>query len=178
MRIGITGHQALRGTLGWEWVEGEIRRVLTGCSTPLIGLTSLAAGADQRFANVVLQLGGAIQVIVPFPDYETRFAGEEERSSYRRLLAAAQVVKVLPRLSENDEELYFTAGKRVADASELLIAVWDGRPAAGLGGTADVVAYAERQGIRVVQINPVDGLVTERTRRAPESAFPSPGRPS
>jgi hypothetical protein len=30
-----------------------------------------------------------------------------------------------------------------------LIAVWDGEPARGYGGTADVVAYAKRQGIPV-----------------------------
>ena len=178
MRVGITGHQTLRGALGWDWIEGEIRRILIGCGPPWIGLTSLAAGADQRFAEIVLQLGGAIEVIVPFPDYETRFAGEEERSSYRRLLAAAQAVQVLPRVSESDEALYFIAGQRVADESEVLIAVWDGRPAAGLGGTADIVAYADRRDIRVVQINPVDGTITERPRRAPEGALPSPARPT
>ncbi|HEX4964405.1 MAG TPA: hypothetical protein VF173_26545 [Thermoanaerobaculia bacterium] len=166
MRIAITGHQTLRGSRGWGWIEGELRRIVTGCSPPWIGLSSLAVGADQRFAEIVLQLGGAIEVIVPFPGYETRFAAEEERAAYRRLLAAAQAVKVLPRVSENDEELYFIAGRRVVDESDLLIAVWDGRPAAGLGGTADVVAYAGRQGIKVVQVNPVDGLVTESPRGA------------
>lgn len=30
-----------------------------------------------------------------------------------------------------------------------LIAVWDGKPARGYGGTADVVAYAERTGVPV-----------------------------
>jgi len=30
-----------------------------------------------------------------------------------------------------------------------LLAVWDGKPARGYGGTADVVAYAERNGVPV-----------------------------
>ncbi|MFH9861330.1 hypothetical protein [Streptomyces sp. NPDC017202] len=30
-----------------------------------------------------------------------------------------------------------------------LLAVWDGKPARGYGGTADVVAYAERTGVAV-----------------------------
>src|SRR4051812_7059926 len=128
MRIGITGHQTLRGALGWDWIDGEIRRILVGCGPPWIGLTSLAAGVDQRFAEIMLRLGGTIEVIVPFPEYENRFAGEEERSSYRRLLAAAKVVKALPRAGESDEELYFIAGRRVVDESELVIAVWDGQP--------------------------------------------------
>jgi hypothetical protein len=148
--------------LGWDWIDGEIRRILIACGPPWVGLTSLAAGADQRFAAIVLQLGGAIEVIVPFPEYETRFASDEERASYRRLLAAATAVTILPRGGEGDEEMYFLAGRRVVDESELLIAVWDGRPAAGLGGTADVVAYADRRGVRAIQVNPVDGSITER----------------
>jgi hypothetical protein len=30
-----------------------------------------------------------------------------------------------------------------------LVAVWDGQPAAGKGGTADIVDYARRHGIEV-----------------------------
>jgi hypothetical protein len=37
-------------------------------------------------------------------------------------------------------------GKVVVDRAEVLIAVWDGLPARGLGGTADVVAYAGSAG--------------------------------
>ena len=38
--------------------------------------------------------------------------------------------------------------------ADLLIAVWDGLPARGLGGTADVVAYARDHGIPVSVIWP------------------------
>ncbi|MGW1005456.1 hypothetical protein [Streptomyces sp. NPDC002520] len=37
-----------------------------------------------------------------------------------------------------------------------LVAVWDGKPAWGHGGTADVVAYAERTGVRVRVLWPED----------------------
>src|SRR5262245_54205732 len=96
MRIGITGHQTLRGELGWGWIDGEIRSILAGLEPPWIGITSLAAGADQHFARIVLELGGAIEVVVPFPDYESRFCDEEARSCYRGLLSAAHAVLVLP----------------------------------------------------------------------------------
>ena len=33
------------------------------------------------------------------------------------------------------------------DTVDLLVAVWDGLPARGFGGTADAVAYAERTGV-------------------------------
>jgi hypothetical protein len=34
------------------------------------------------------------------------------------------------------------AGEKVVDLSDTLLAVWDGLPAKGYGGTADVVTYA------------------------------------
>lgn len=40
-------------------------------------------------------------------------------------------------------------GYRDVGLSDELLAVWDGRPAWGFGGTADVVAYAERTGTPV-----------------------------
>ncbi|MFJ8953478.1 hypothetical protein ACIRO1_25525 [Streptomyces sp. NPDC102381] len=47
------------------------------------------------------------------------------------------------------------AGKEVVDQSDVLLAVWDGKPAGGKGGTADVVAYAQRQGMDVRIIWPL-----------------------
>jgi hypothetical protein len=46
------------------------------------------------------------------------------------------------------------AGAIVADRCERLIAVWDGRPALGLGGTGDVVRYAQGIGRDVVVVWP------------------------
>jgi len=167
MRIGITGHQELHGPFGWAWVDAGIRSILLACSPPRIGLTSLAAGADQRFADAVLELGGTLEVIVPFPEYETRFTSAETRAAYRRLLAAAELVRVLPRVDDSDEASYLAAGRQVVDGSDLLIAVWDGQPAAGLGGTGDIVAYAAAREGKIVHINPNCGATTMRTVKAP-----------
>lgn len=169
MRIGITGHQRLRGERGWEWVDAEIVRVLTACCPPCVGVSSLAAGADQHFARILLERGGALEVVVPFPGYESRFATEEDRSAYDRLLSAASAVLTLPRVEDSDELSYLAAGQRVVDMSGLLVAVWDGRPAAGPGGTGDIVVYADSRGKRVVHINPVDGRVEERPLLRAES---------
>jgi hypothetical protein len=38
------------------------------------------------------------------------------------------------------------ASMLMIDTADELIAVWDGQPARGYGGTADVVAYARRRG--------------------------------
>lgn len=159
MRIGITGHQALRGELGWEWIDAQIREVLTPWCPACVGITSLAAGADQRFAKIVLELGGAIEVIVPFPGYETRFEDEGDRAAYHQFLGAARAVLTLPRVEDDDQHSYLAAGRQVVDRSDLLLVVWDGKPAVGLGGTADIVAYASSKLKKIVQINPVSGRV-------------------
>jgi hypothetical protein len=46
------------------------------------------------------------------------------------------------------------AGKVVVDRSSVLVAVWDGQPSRGLGGTADVVRYARERGVPVEVIWP------------------------
>ncbi len=45
------------------------------------------------------------------------------------------------------------AGVWMVDRSDRLVAIWDGKPAAGLGGTGDVVAYALERGIPVVRVD-------------------------
>jgi hypothetical protein len=52
------------------------------------------------------------------------------------------------------EEAFWAAGKRVVELSDEIFAVWDGRKAGGLGGTADVVAFARKKGVPVTIIWP------------------------
>ena len=42
----------------------------------------------------------------------------------------------------------------MVEVSDLVLAVWDGMPAKGTGGTADIVAFADAHGKEVVQIWP------------------------
>ena len=160
MRIGITGHQRLWEPLSWVWVKEEFDRLLSSLTPPLIGITSLAVGADQLFANAVLQRGGALEIIVPFAGYEFTFSEERERQEYTRLLQHALKKEVLEK-DGSDEEAYLASGQRMVDRSELLIAVWDGLPAIGLGGTADVVRYAVQQRKRTIHLNPITQQVEE-----------------
>src|SRR5437868_5490247 len=158
MRVGISGHQRLKDPAGREWVRRQMRDCLV-TPPPVVGVTSLAVGADTMFAGLVLELGGSLEAVVPFADYEDRFAEGDDRQVYRSLLARAAKVEVLER-NGTDEEAYLAAGKRVADRSALLILVWDGRPAAGLGGTADIAEYARRIRKPFVHLNPETRTVT------------------
>ena len=164
MRVGVTGHQSIKPEIE-GWVRCEILRVLSTLPPPLIGLTNLAAGTDQLFADAILDIGGQLEVVVPFKGYELAFANPSARHAYERLVAVANRVSILAGGGSN-EESYLEAGKEVARTSELLVAVWDGLPARGIGGTADVVAYASSLGRPIVQINPNSMSTSELSGRA------------
>jgi hypothetical protein len=153
VRVGVTGHRRLEHAETWDWVRREIRAALREVPRPLMGLTALAIGADQLFAEVVLENGGDIEAIIPFADYESKFDNELDAANYRRLKALAARVEVLADIG-SDEEAYMACGRVIADRSDLLLAVWDGEPARGRGGTADVVRHALTTATRVLQLDP------------------------
>ncbi len=156
MNVGITGHQRLNRPEAWPWVEEAIGRELDRATRPLVLITSLAIGADQLAARLALERDAVIKAILPFADIERTF-GEADLAEYRRLVDRASV-EIL-RTSGTDQDAYLAAGKRVVDLSDLLMAVWDGEPAKGKGGTADVVDYALSRGVPIVQIDPVHEVV-------------------
>jgi len=154
MKVGITGHQRLKNPAGWSWVREEFDRVLFSVATPVTGISSLAIGADQLFADAVLDSGGSLEVVLPFAGYYHTFAEGRDREEYFRLLDCATKREVLESHG-SDEEAYLAAGQLVIDRCELLLAVWDGQPAGGLGGTGDAVSYALQQGKKTIHLNPI-----------------------
>jgi len=161
MILGITGHQKIPGEYSWEWVEQVLHSTLSLASSPLIGLSSLAIGADQLFARLVLQHGGEIRVILPFPSYIEIFKTEADRIKYRELLERAASVEMLAP-DPNPEASYLAAGQRIVDLADRMIAIWNGKPAAGLGGTGDIVDYALGKGKEVLHINPLSQRIVLR----------------
>lgn len=150
-RVGITGHQGLK-----PWVERVVSdrmREALKYESNLVGVTSLAAGADQIFARIVLAFGGNIEVILPTPAYREAFSKPEELAACEDLLARAVKTIILP-FPLPSEGAFMAAGRAVVDRSDLLMAVWNGKPAGGLGGTADVIAYAHECGVAVVNLWP------------------------
>src|SRR5688572_24406780 len=105
MKLGITGHQELPDP---AWVEREVTRIVRLHDPPVIGVTSLARGADQLFAQVLLDNGHTIEVIVPCRQYPDVF-DSGGRVKYEQLLSRAAVTKLLPA-EKCDEQAYFAAG--------------------------------------------------------------------
>ena len=160
MNIGVTGHQRLRDNTAWAWVELQIEQFLRRVPAPITGLSSLAIGADQLFAAALLRRGGTLDVIVPFQGYEDQFVSPVDRAEYKVLISKARSITVLPRVG-SDEDCYYAAGKAISDKADVVVAVWDGLPPKGLGGTADIVAYALNLPKTVLHINPIQLTVVE-----------------
>lgn len=152
--VGVTGHQKLPAAVA-DYARERLSAELAD-KKDLQGICSLAVGADQLFAKIVLSVGGELHVVVPCERYESSFDNEAERVAYTQLMASAKSVETLD-FPAPTEEAYFAAGKRVVDLSKKLVAVWDGKAAKGRGGTADVVAYANEQR-RPVEVLWLEGL--------------------
>ena len=148
-RVGVTGHQKLPAD-EVDYITAQVHGVLQRVPTPLVGYSSLAAGADQLFAAQILDTGGQLHAVIPARGYETTFDAAA-RTEYDRLLAASSETTRLG-FTECSEEAFDAAGKWVVEHCDLLIAVWDGLPARGLGGTADAVAHARslQKDIRII----------------------------
>jgi hypothetical protein len=127
---------------------------------PLIAVCSLAVGADQLFASMVAQRGGQLHAVLPFPEYERTF-GPQDVDAYRRILSRATSVEIL-HTHGTDEDKYLAAGKRIVELADLMIAIWDGKPAKGKGGTADIGAHVLHRGSQLIYINPVDRSIAKR----------------
>jgi hypothetical protein len=147
--VGVTGHQGLPPRT-IELVTAALRAALERYRAGLVGVTMLGPGADQLFAQVVLELGGTLYVVVPASKYRDGFEDEDARRGYDELVAHASYSERLPYV-ESTEEAHMAGGRAVVDACTVLVAVWDGQPARGHGGTADVVGYARQRG-RPVEI--------------------------
>jgi len=183
LRIGVTGHRVLldedelaqrvRDVLGSRLVElfdeTSARLIASARHTPvaLSVLTPLAEGADRLLAREVLAMPlGAIEAVLPFPkkQYENDFETPESRREFEQLLSRATRSSVLNRrlgpvdatetdLAEAKRQAYVDVGRYTVDHCDLLIALWDGQPARGEGGTAKVVEYAKEVGRPLVVIS-------------------------
>jgi hypothetical protein len=119
-------------------------------------LSSLAKGSDQVFAEAALNLGIPVLAVLPVSDYE-RYFEPPILENYRRLLVRCMIVHL--DWKGDPEQAFFEAGKFIVDQANTLFAIWDGRPTKGLGGTTDVVEYAQTKNRKIVHIDPMRKLV-------------------
>jgi hypothetical protein len=152
-RIGVTGHMDLTPDTA-DLVYREIRALLADYPPQdLTGVSCLARGADSLFAEAVLDVGGRLVVILPSDDYREAKVKNDHAERFDRLLAGAHLVSVMP-FANASREAYEVANTALVESCDQLVAVWDGAPSNGRGGTADVVRRAREHGTPVTVVWP------------------------
>lgn len=119
-------------------------------------VSPIADGADQIAAQVALDLGWELQVLLPFERerYRSSLAGANSRKRFDELIKRATCVFELPGEGGRDIDSYVMTGRATVAHSDILLAVWDGLPSRGRGGTADVVQLALTHGTPVLHVPP------------------------
>lgn len=141
--VGFTGHRHLADAPG---VDRVLRATLASLQkehgVEWLALSSVAIGSDMMFARAALALGFGWEAILPLPAAEFRRDFQaEEWSAVEALLAEAEHVRVIGERTTR-EDAYLDSGMETVNHCDLLLAVWDGEPSRGRGGTAEIVAYA------------------------------------
>ena len=174
LRFGITGHrpprlsptshdaisktctQVFRAAQGLlEETHARNRGVFASAAPSAKLVSSLAEGADVIAAEAALQCGMGLSACLPFPaDIYARDFTPERWADSQRLVAASESVFELGEQLGGSTTAYEAAGRIVMAQSDILIAVWDGDPAQGRGGTAQIVAEAAALHLPVIHIDP------------------------
>ena len=159
--LGAAGHRdidpASAGLI--DAVKAECARLRKSYKhSPFVILSSLAEGADRVVARVAMEeLSAELIAVLPMPEaeYERDFQTDTSKAEFRAFLKRALAVKTAG-VPEGDaswtvdgeprNRQYARAGAIVADHAQVLFAIWDGKPARGMGGTGDQVAWFERGG--------------------------------
>jgi hypothetical protein len=162
LRIGVTGHRdaaddpALQARVD-DAIERIGRAAPSSVLTPLLFevVSPISEGADRLVAERVLEVPGAT-LEAPLPmdeaEYLKDFRSEDARREFLSLLARSEASPVMPWALRRPFA-YSEVGEYVVDTSDVLVAVWNGQPAHGPGGTADVVQRAVRAGMPRVIIS-------------------------
>lgn len=173
--VAVTGHCQIGDAATVHFVEQALTLLLTqlqgACPGGIVALSGLAAGADTIFAETALALGIPLEACLACADIVENFPPGPERERFFGLLACSRRVHRLP-FAERSNVAYMALGHWLVDSSDVLIAVWNGLPAAALGGTGDVVAYAVACGRPVIHVHTVRKQITLLQHVRPLSHLP------
>jgi hypothetical protein len=156
--IAVTGHRDLRADEIPE-IRDRVRDLFLHIQAryshrKLRLLSPLAEGADRLVANVALELGMELNVVMPMPRaiYQADFSSAESIAEFDALYARANDVYELPIARNGTVESisqsgrardlqYAQSGVFLSAHCHILLALWDGKLSGQLGGTAQVVRF-------------------------------------
>ena len=160
--VAVTGHAHLGDPASIDFVARAFKRLLGRLQRqqngPVVALSGLSAGADTLFAEAALACGWTLDVCIAATKVVENFPPGPERDQHLRLRAHSRRMIELP-FARRSNGAYMAMGYWLVDTCDLLIAAWNGRPAAALGGTGDVVAYAQAEGRPIIHVHPLERTI-------------------
>lgn len=138
-------------------VRAEVARRLQEVEAQ-VGFSSLACGGDLLFAEALLERGGEVNIVLPFNQRDFRkcsvdlIPGVDFGARFERVLARAATVTILSEWGDATDGAPFDYCNRAINGLALLkgkffgmdvvpMAVWNGQPGDGAGGTHSFVEY-------------------------------------
>lgn len=156
--VAVTGHRDLVASELPD-IRQRVRSMLDELASRypdrrLSVMSPLAEGADRLVADVALEMGIGLTVVLPMPRelYLGDFETAESRGRFEQLCDRADELFELPpargsnldQISEPGEarnRQYAQVGVFLSAHCHVLLAIWDGKYSAELGGTGQVVKF-------------------------------------
>ena len=147
-------------------VKDEASDAFAAAAPEFTLVSSLAEGADRLAAHAAIEARFALDVVLPCPAsiYVSGFDDDASRVEFDALMTQARACLVLPLAGKaeqpTEERLprsYEAGGLTMLGQADILVAVWDGKPAEGRGGTGQIVNEAARRGMPILVVDPADG---------------------
>lgn len=154
--IGITGHRPHKFDNDYEltspWMQNikNKLRALIAHYKPKSGMSGLALGIDQLYAEVIIEANIELICAIPCRGQENAWP-KSSRDKYNKILSYPKSVhyyladKYTPTCMQ-ERNIW------MCDRIDLLIDVWDGSP----GGTRNCIEYADKIGLKREHIEPAD----------------------
>lgn len=161
--FGVTGHRDLRDE-DIEKLEESVHTLFKKCQTAyphteLIVISALAEGADMLVARIAKELGVTLHVLLPYQEeaYMDSFDNKENIKAFQEFKAYASKIEINSCVDTyGHETCYQQLGERIADMSNILLALWDGVDNGKSGGTSAIVKY-QRTGFEENRFDALDG---------------------
>jgi len=165
MTVGIIGHREImkEERAGVRKSLDAILTELKSTAHALRAISLVATGADTIFYDAAKALGIDVEVLLPFQidKYQDDFTEPGDFEKFEEIVIAQKLetkepLALLTTDSKQERDVaYLNAGKHLIDQSDYVVAVWDGQPARGIAGTAQLVTYARQHNKepRIVKAN-------------------------
>ncbi|MES2658322.1 MAG: hypothetical protein V4689_06870 [Verrucomicrobiota bacterium] len=174
--VGFAGHRAVPDRAAAKAViSRELQTIRGTVSGELVGISSAAAGADLLFLDACREAGLRTVVLLPFPKerFEKDFDDPAEWERACRHMEDAWWCEVSPG-GEDAPAAYHVVARESLEVADRMLFLWNGKPALGLGGTAETVREAKDREIssRIIDAETLiatwNGKEPDRNARDPD----------